>query len=137
MKIVVRPKVGWRKVTFQIEDETFNQIREICMRHGFRVEEGIKIILLGEFLDYDPGEDVEALRKEVKELEERLYNLEGKWSPLKFSSYGIALDNRNLAIQLSGMIAENKRLREMLGKEKKDYSEIEKLIHYYLSLESG
>ncbi|USS40715.1 hypothetical protein NF865_00285 [Thermococcus aggregans] len=53
---------------------------------------------------------------------------------MKFISCGVAADNKNLAIQLSGLIAENRRLRKILGKEERDYTSIEKLIRYYLGL---
>ncbi|AHF79940.1 hypothetical protein [Thermococcus paralvinellae] len=135
MKIVVKPEVGWRKVVFQIDDETFEKIKKIAEKHGFRLDEALKIILLGEFLNENTNMDVKKLREEVRKLEEKLYEIEGKWSPLKFASYGIAMDNQNLAIQLSGLVAENKRLRKMLGKKEKDYREIEKLIHCYLQFE--
>ena len=137
MKIIVKPEVGWRKVVFQIDDEVFEKIKEIAEKHGFRLDEALKIILLGEFLDKSINVNVEEMREEVRKLEEKFYEVEGKWSPLKFASYGIAMDNQNLAIQLSGLVAENKRLRKMLGKKEKDYIEIEELIHCYLQFEGN
>ncbi|NJE84264.1 hypothetical protein E3E23_00170 [Thermococcus sp. CX2] len=136
MKITVKPRRGWRRITFRVQDETLERIEELCERYGFRLEEAIRIILLHGYVDDEVDADEEAfekLEKEIDALEKELYELEGKWSPLKFRSYYIALDNQNLGIQLSGMIAENKRLREMLGKEERDFSEVEKLIHYYMA----
>jgi len=34
MKVVVKPEVGWRKVVFQIDDETFKN-KKIAEKHGF------------------------------------------------------------------------------------------------------
>ncbi|WP_461863465.1 hypothetical protein [Thermococcus sp.] len=136
MKIVVRPESGWRKVTFNIPDEVFERISELGERYGFRMDRVLRIILLGGFIEDEESGDFEELEKEIDSLERELYELEGKWSPLKFKTYYIAMDNQNLAIQISGLIAENKRLRKMLGKEDKDYSEIERLIHYYMGFES-
>ncbi len=136
MKITVRPKRGWRRVTFKIADETFEKIRELCERYDFRIEEAIRIILLHGYLDDDPEANeatFKRLKEEIARLDGELYELEGKWSPLKFRLYYIAMDNQNLAIQLSAMIAENKRLREQLGLPKRDYSEVEEKIHYYLN----
>ncbi len=138
MKIKVRPKKGRRGITFKIPDDTFEKIGELCDRYGFRVEEAIRIILLHGYLEDDPRaneETFERLREEISQLKKELYELEGKWSPLKFKTYYIAIDNQNLAIQLSGMIAENKRLRERLGLPKRDYSEVEEKIRYYLNFE--
>lgn len=138
MKIKVRPKKGRRGITFKIPDDTFEKIGELCDRYGFRVEEAIRIILLHGYLEDDPRaneETFERLREEISQLKKELYELEGKLSPLKFKTYYIAIDNQNLAIQLSGMIAENKRLRERLGLPKRDYSEVEEKIRYYLNFE--
>ncbi|NJE47640.1 hypothetical protein E3E35_09570 [Thermococcus sp. GR7] len=136
MKITVKPRRGWRRVTFRVPDEALERIEELCERYGFRLDEALRIILLHDYVD--DGVDVdekafEKLEKEIDALEKELYKLEGKWSSLKFRSYYIALDNQNLGIQLSGMIAENKRLRKVLGKEERDFSEVKELIHYYMA----
>ncbi|NJF24836.1 hypothetical protein [Thermococcus sp. Bubb.Bath] len=137
MKITLRSKGSWRKVTFKIPDETFERIEELSKRYGFRVDETLRIILLHGYIEKreESAEEFKELEEEISALERELYELEGKWSPLKFTTYYLAMDNQNLAIQLSGMIAENKRLRKMLGKPERDFSEIERLIHYYLSFE--
>lgn len=140
MKITVRPKRGWRRVTFRIPDETFEKIGELCERYGFRVDEALRIILLHGYLDDDPEANettFKKLQEDIGRLSAELYELEGKWSPLKFRSYYLAMDDQNLAIQLSAMIAENKRLRERLGLPQKDYGEVEEKIHYYLNFGRG
>lgn len=136
IRIVVRPEYGWRKVTFKIPDEIFERIANLGEKYGFRMDRILRIILLGGFIENEENADFTELEKEIEELERELYDLEGKWSPLKFRTYYIAMDNQNLAIQISGLIAENKRLRKMLGKEERDYSEIEELIHYYMGFDS-
>ncbi|ASJ11243.1 hypothetical protein A3L12_08025 [Thermococcus sp. P6] len=134
MRIIVRPKRGWRKVVFNIDDGTFRRIELIGHKYGFRVDEIIRILIKGEFLTKREEHDVEMLMEEIKRLERELYEIEGSWAPLKFSSFEIAKDNQNLAIQLSGLIAENKRLRRMLNKGERDYSDIEELIRYYMRM---
>ncbi|MDI3474561.1 MAG: hypothetical protein PWQ79_423 [Thermococcaceae archaeon] len=137
MKIRVKAKRRRGKVTFNVPDEAFKRIEGLGKRYGFRIEEVLRIILLHGYIDGEKGEaNFGTLEEEISELERALYELEGKWSPLKFKSYYLAMDNQNLAIQLSGMIAENKRLRKMLGKPERDFSDVEGLIHYYLSFKN-
>jgi hypothetical protein len=134
MKIIVWARGKWRKVSFSVPDELWERIEETARKWGFRPEEAVRIILLDGYLSEEVSdEEIKKLEKEIEKIEERLYELEGKWSPLKFRTYYSALDNQNLAITLSGLIAENKRLRKILGLPGRDYSRAEKLIRYYLS----
>jgi len=139
MRITVRGKGRWRKVTFRVPDEVWERIEKTCRENGFRIDEALRIILLDGYIDGEgPGdEDIKAVEEHIRALEKELYELEGKWSPLKFRAYYSALDNQNLAIQVSGMIAENKRLRKMLGLAEEDFSRVEELIRYYMSSAFG
>lgn len=134
MKIVVRPERGWGRVTFKVPDETFEEIKRLAEEYGFRLDEVLRIILLHGYTEGAEG-DIEALDGKIAELERKLYRLEGDWSPLRFRAYYLAMDNQNLAIQLSGMLAENRRLRERLGLPFERNPEVEEKIHYYLSFE--
>ncbi len=135
MKIVVKPERGWRGITFNVPDETFERIKQIAERYRFRLDEVLRIILLHGYTEGGAEEDTEAIEREIEELEGKLYRVEGDWSPLRFRAYYIAMDNQNLAIQLSGMLAENKRLKKQLGLPFEMNPEVEEKIHYYLSFE--
>ncbi|WP_048148625.1 hypothetical protein [Palaeococcus ferrophilus] len=141
MKVIVSSGKRWeRKVTVDIPEGLFLRIERLAGKYGFRTEEALKILLTGDFLENSEeitDEKLEELEKEVEQLERRLYKLEGKWSPLKFRTYYLAMDNQNLSIQLSAMIAQNKRLREQLGLPKKNYEMVVEKIHHYLSFEKG
>lgn len=134
MTVSVTVRAGrFKRLKIDFSDETFSQIQRLAKKYGFRTDEALKILLLGDFLDENVNEKgLEHLEARLEDLERELYELEGKWSPLKFKTYYLAMDNQNLAIQISAMIAQNKRLRERLGKPRPDYSKIESLIHYYL-----
>jgi len=137
MKVLVRARGSWRKVSFKVPDDVWERIVETCERYGFRVDEALRIIPLDGYLDgpTPSDEELEELGRRIDELEKELYELEGRWSPLRFKMYYSALDNENLAIQVSGLIAENKRLRRMLGLPERNYDEVERLVHYYLNFE--
>ena len=141
MKIVISTGGRWKKLKVRIDDETFAHLRDIAKKYGFRVDDTIKMLLRGDFIEEVPPEvteeNIEALKQRVELLKKELYGLEGKWSPLKFKTYYLAMDNQNLAIQLAAMIAQNKRLRKSLGMEERNYSELEKKIHYYLNFGSA
>jgi len=140
VQVVVTSGRRWGKITIEVADETFERVRRIARRYGFRLEDAVKILLRGDFIDdetYVSDEELEALHREVESLEEELYELEGKWSPLKFKTYYLAMDNQNLAIQVSAMIAQNRRMRRILGMDEKDFSRAEELIHYYMSSAFG
>ena len=136
MRIVVKPERGWRGITFNVPDETFERIEGLAERYKFRLDEVLRIILLHGYTEGIEG-DIEALEREIDELERKLYRVEGDWSPLKFRAYYIAMDNQNLAIQLSGMLAENRRLRKQLGLPFETNQEVEEKIHYYLNFEEN
>jgi len=136
MKVVVRGPSRWKKVTFKVPDDVFERIKTLADEYGFRLEEVLRIILIDGFTEESVNkEELKKVEEEIKGLERQLYELEGKWSPMKFKTYYVALDNQNLAIQLSGMLAENKRLRKQLGLPEVDREELEKLIHYYMGFE--
>ncbi|WP_297487795.1 hypothetical protein [Thermococcus sp.] len=136
MRIIVRSKRDRRKVVLKMPDESFRRLETLLSEYGFRLDALLLDLARTESIDVPAVSDGElkSLSEEVSRLEEEVYKLEGKWSPLRFKTYYIVQDNRNLSIQLSGMIAENKRLRKTLGLEEKDWSEAEELIRYYLSI---
>ncbi|USS40716.1 hypothetical protein NF865_00290 [Thermococcus aggregans] len=55
-------------MVLDIPDEVFKKIRHYSEKYGFRVEESIKIILRGGFLE-EPEGDIENLKEEVSQLQ--------------------------------------------------------------------
>ncbi len=137
MRIVLSTGGRWKKLRITVDRETLKRVKEMARKYGFRVDDAIKMLLRGDFIEDVPpeatDEAIEELKHKAEVLKKELYELEGKWSPLKFKTYYLAMDNQNLAIQLSAMIAHNKRLRKSLGMEERDYSGLEEKIHYYLN----
>ncbi|AEC50927.1 hypothetical protein PNA2_0009 [Pyrococcus sp. NA2] len=124
-------RTRWSKIVIDIPDHFI----DACKRFNFDPIEVMKQLFKeGITLEEVSMDEIKLMEKQIKELEEKLYELEGKWSSLRFRAYQLSLDNRNLAIQVSGLIAENRRLREIMNLPQRDFEEIEKLLRYYLNL---
>ncbi|ASJ16957.1 hypothetical protein A3L04_07655 [Thermococcus chitonophagus] len=123
MKVVFKAS-RWNKVSIDVPEKALKMIE----KSDFELIEVIKAICNGELENEFLNDNFEKIEK----LEKELFELEGRWSSIRFKAYQLALDNKNLAIQLSGMIAENARLRKMLGLEEGDYREAKELIKRYL-----
>ena len=136
MAVKVIVKAGrFRRIRVDIKNEVYESIKAIAKRYGFKLEDALKILLLGDFIEGNAtDEEITKLHERLEDIERELYALEGKWSSLKFKTYYISMDNQNLAIQISAMIAQNRGLRKKLGMKEKDYTEIEEKIRYYLNL---
>jgi regulator of replication initiation timing len=100
------------------------------VRYGISPERVIEIALKGEFKE--PKGNLEELEEKVIELEERTWELEKEYAPLRFKAYGLSEDNKILAIELSGLIAENSQLKRFLRMKPERNVELRKLISYYL-----
>ncbi|AFK22909.1 hypothetical protein [Pyrococcus sp. ST04] len=131
MKVIFRAS-RIKKVTIEIPDNVVKLVEE----SGFDIKEFVLNLAKNETFEFEniSEEDIDTVKREISRLERELFNIEGKWASLKFQTYGLTRDNKNLSIQISGMIAENKRLREMLGLPPNDYTQIKELIRYYLNI---
>ncbi|CAB49652.1 hypothetical protein [Pyrococcus abyssi] len=130
-------KVTFRKSRFaRITVEIPTNAVEVCEELGFSLEEVLKKLFLEGNFDFEihSEEEVMQLEMKIRDTERKLYELEGSWSSLKFKLFQVYSDNRNLAIQISGLVSENKRLRKFLNLPSRDFRDVEELIRYYLNL---
>ncbi len=130
MKLIIKPDKGFGKIEVEVDDELAGEINRLSERYGVPVERVIEIALTGEFRE--PLGDLEELEGKVKELEEKTWELEREYAPLRFKAYGLSEDNKILAIELSGLVAENSQLRRFLRMTPGRNLELRKLISYYL-----
>jgi len=130
MKLIIKPEKGFGKIEVELDEDLVGEIMGMSERYGVSPEKIIEIALTGEFKE-SSGE-LEELERKVGELEERTWGLEKEYAPLRFKAYGISEDNKILAIELSGLIAENNQLKRFLGLKPKRNLELRKLISYYL-----
>ncbi|AAL81540.1 hypothetical protein PFDSM3638_07095 [Pyrococcus furiosus DSM 3638] len=131
MKVVFK-KSRFAKITIEISDFVINISNEL----DFSLEKVLREIFIKGNIEFEEHteKEIKELEKKVEILEKRLYEVEGKWSSLKFKLFQISSDNRNLAIQVSGLMAENKRLREILNLPKRDFRKVEDIVKYYLNI---
>lgn len=130
MKIVIKPEKGLGKIEVEISEEVWREIARLSERYGVPPERVITLALTGEFKE-SKGE-LEKLEEKVGELEGKVWELEKEYAPLRFKAYGVSEDNKLLAIELSGLMAENNGLRRFLRQPLNRNSELRKLISYYL-----
>lgn len=130
MKIVINPEKGLGKIEVEISAEIWSEIVRLSERYGVPPKRVITLALTGEFKE--PKGDLEKLEGKAKELEGKVWELEKEYAPLRFKAYGVSEDNKLLAIELSGLMAENNGLRRFLRQPLNRNSELRKLISYYL-----
>lgn len=130
MRLKIKPERGFGKIEIEINEDLWRRIKGLGERYGVSEGHILRIILTGEFRI--PEGNVEKLENEVKELEKKVYELEKKWAPLRYKAYGVSEDNKILAIELSGLLAENTQLKRFLRKKAKPNFELRKLIEYYI-----
>ncbi|USS40543.1 hypothetical protein NF865_09635 [Thermococcus aggregans] len=130
MKLIIRPEKGFGKIEVELPDELAEKIKKLSERYRVSERKVLEIILFRSFKE--PETDVETLENEVRELEKKVAKLEKEWAPLRYKAYGISEDNKILAIELSGLLAENSQLKRFLRKKIERNLELRKLIQYYL-----
>ncbi|NJF24986.1 hypothetical protein [Thermococcus sp. Bubb.Bath] len=130
MKLIIKPEKGFGKIEVELSAEVWSEIEGLSERYGVRPERVIEIALSGEFKE--PKGDLEELEKKVMELEKKVWELEKEYASLRFKAYGLSEDNKILAIELSGLIAENNQLRRFLRLPLRRDPELRKLISYYM-----
>ncbi|ADT84008.1 hypothetical protein [Thermococcus barophilus] len=130
MRLKIKPERGFGKIEVEINEDLWKKIEDLSERYKVGEDYILRIILTGEFKT--PNEDVQNLEKKVQELEKKVYELEKKWAPLRYKAYGVSEDNKILAIELSGLLAENTQLKRFLRKKVEPNFELRKLIEYYI-----
>lgn len=130
MKLVIKPEKGLGKIEVELSAEIWGEIERLSESYGVPPEKIIEVALTGEFRE--PKGDLEELERKVKELEEKVWELEKEYAPLRFKAYGLSEDNKILAIELTGLMAENNQLRRFLKLPLRRDPELRKLISYYM-----
>ncbi|NJE77008.1 hypothetical protein [Thermococcus sp. ES12] len=130
MRLIIRPEKGFGKIEVELDESLWKKIEELAESYGVSPERVVEIALTGEFRE--PKGNLEELERKAAELEEKTWTLEKEYSSLRFKAYGLSEDNKILAIELSGLIAENSGLKRFLRMKPERNLELRKLISYYL-----
>ena len=130
MKLIIRPKRGFGKIEVELSNELAEKIKNLSKRYNVSEKKVLEIVLSGSFKE--PETDTETLENAVRELEKKVGRLEKEWAPLRYKAYGVSEDNKILAIELSGLLAENSQLKRFLRKKIERNPELRELIQYYL-----
>lgn len=130
MKLIIRPKRGFGKIEVELPNELAEKIKNLSEHYNVSEKKVLEIILSGSFKE--PETNTESLENAVRELEKKVGRLEKEWAPLRYKAYGVSEDNKILAIELSGLLAENSQLKRFLRKKIERNPELRELIQYYL-----
>ena len=130
MKLKIKPDRGFGKIEVKLDENLWKEIEELAELYGVSPKRVVEIALTGNFKE--PKENVDKLEEKVKELEREAWKLEMEYAPLRYKAYGLSEDNKVLAIELTGLMAENNQLRRFLRLPLNRKAELRKLISYYL-----
>lgn len=130
MKLIIKPEKGLGKIETELDENLWKEVERLSEKYGVSPQRVLEIALTGEFKK--PKGNVEELERKLRELEERTWNLEKEYSSLRFKAYGLSEDNKILAIELSGLLAENAGLKRFLRMKPERNPELRRLISYYL-----
>lgn len=130
MKLTIKPEKGFGRIEVELNEGLWGKIEELSEYYGVPVERVVEIALTGEFKE--PEGESEELEEKAKELEREVWRLEMEYAPLRYKAYCVSEDNKVLAIEVSGLIAENTQLRRFLKLPLNRNTELRKLISYYL-----
>ncbi len=131
MKIIIKSGI-LRRRKFTINDNNQLLIQKISKEYGLSEEYVVRMTIEGRKLQPSKNaRKIENLRKEIDELNRRMFILEGEWSALRYKAHTLAKDNKTLALVLTGLLSQNRTLRRQLGL-KKEYDELRKLVDYYI-----
>jgi len=130
MKLKIKPDRGFGKIEVKLDENLWKEIEELAELYGVSPKRVVEIALTGNFKE--PKENVDKLEEKVKELEREAWKLEMEYAPLRYKAYGLSEDNKVLAIELTGLMAENSQLRRFLRLPLNRKAELRKLISYYL-----
>lgn len=130
VKLVIKPKKGFGKIEVEIPQELVEKIVKLSEHYRVTKEKILEIAISENFKE--PKGDLKALENSVEELKKKVGILEKEWAPLRYKAYGVSEDNKLLAIELSGLLAENSQLKRFLRKKIDRNLELRKLIQYYL-----
>jgi len=130
VKLIIRPKKGFGKIEVDLPNELAEKIKNLSERYNVSEKKVLEIIISGSFKE--PETNIETLENAVRKLEKKVGKLEKEWAPLRFKAYGVSEDNKILAIELSGLLAENSQLKRFLRKKIERNPEFRELIQYYL-----
>jgi len=130
MKLIIKPNRGFGKIEVEVTEELWREIERLGEGYGVSPEGIIEMALAGQF--GEPEGVLEELERKAEELEREAWRIEKKYASLRYKAYGLSEDNKVLAIELSGLIAENNQLRRFLRLPLNRNPELRKLISYYL-----
>ncbi len=126
-------KYGFTKRIFPIYEKNEKLLDEIMYMSGLNLENVLEMALNGRSENKRDDPEVLALRDEIEKLQKEMFILETEWSSLRYRLFTEIDECKKMAIALSGLISENRKLRKLLGMKKEpEIENIWKTVEKYL-----
>ena len=130
MEVLLKSGVFKRK-KFKVYSNNVEDLEEISNRFNIPIEKLLNELIVGSDINTKTNHSVEDLRNEINRLLIEMFFVESKWAGMRYRAYLYIKENKSFAITLAGVLAKNKNMRNLMGKNR-DHQNMWEIVDKYL-----